>query len=437
MARPLFHTVLGSCLGLLALGCDEAPSLTKQAQELTVDWGEVPADNPKLGAVADVAFVHAAPNQTSKKLGYLHAGSLVARSEQSLENEDCTEGWYAIRPRGFVCTDKSATLNLNHPTLTAMAMQPKLDAALPYTYARANAVTPLYERTERGAVAAVGRLARGSAMAVVGSWTAPDESYEPQRLGLLMTGQFVRAEDLREAAPSDFRGVSLSGDSSLPVGFVVKRGVRIWDLDGEQAKPGDELPYHTVLSLTGRFRTVSGERFYATQDDRWVRHKDVTVVLPRHQMPDFVQDGLRWVDISVITNVAVLYEGKKPVFVTLVSVGRDRLGNPETTASTARGTFQVIAKHITRRDQNPVRKSGGATFYDLPWVLELSSGQLLHAALHHNRFGIEHTDGNIQLSPADAATLWRWATPELPEGWHSIRADDAPDAVHTLIHVRK
>src|SRR5690606_23820138 len=113
----------------------------------------------------------------------------------------------------------------------------------PYTYARTTSVTPLYERTPENAVAQVGRLGKGAAMAIVGSWTAPDESHEPQRLGLLMTGQFVRANDLREATPSEFRGVSLSGERSLPVGFVVKRGVRIWSLDGEQAKPGDELPY--------------------------------------------------------------------------------------------------------------------------------------------------------------------------------------------------
>src|SRR5690606_26330926 len=129
---------------------------------------------------------------------YLHAGSLVARSEQTLENEDCTEGWYAIRPRGFVCTDKSTTLDLSHPTLAAMAMLPKLEGDLPYTYARATTVTPLYERTDKDAVAQVGRLGKGSSMAVVGSWTAPDESHEPQRLGLLMTGRFVRAADLRE-----------------------------------------------------------------------------------------------------------------------------------------------------------------------------------------------------------------------------------------------
>ena len=121
--------------------------------------------------------------------------------------------------------------------------------------------------------------------------------------------------------------MALGGDEKLPLGFVVKRGIRIWSLDGDRPTPGAELPYHTILPLTGRYRTVEGERFYATQDDRWVRHKDVTVVLERHEFPDFAKDGLRWIDISVITNVAVWYEGRRPVHVTLVSVGRDRLGD--------------------------------------------------------------------------------------------------------------
>lgn len=421
--------------------CDRGPSLSKQDEaSLGAELGEVPPDNPKLGAIADVTFVHALPRASSQKLGYLHAGALVARSEAKLENEDCMEGWYAIHPRGFVCTDRSATTDLDHPTLAAMGMQPQLDAALPYTYARTTKVTPLFERTDDNSVTRAGRLGRGSTLAIVGRWTAPDESLEPQRLGLSMSGRFVRAEDLSAATPSAFRGVALGGDEKLPLGFVVKRGIRIWSLDGDRPTPGAELPYHTILPLTGRYRTVEGERFYATQDDRWVRHKDVTVVLERHEFPDFAKDGLRWIDISVITNVAVWYEGRRPVHVTLVSVGRDRLGDPAETAATERGTFEVVAKHVTRRDQNPDPASGSAARYDVPWVLELSNGQLLHAALGHDRFGIEHTDGNVHLSPGDASLLFRWTTPELPEGWHSVRRWDegaAETAPKTLVHVRK
>src|SRR5690606_30672791 len=107
--------------------------------------------------------------------------------------------------------------------------------------------------------------------------------------------------------------------------------------------------YHEKLRLTGRFRTIEGLRFWATENGLWVRHKDVTVVRRRHELPEFASDGQKWLDVSIVTGTLVAYEGTKPVFATLVSVGRDRLGDPETTASTARGTFRVLQKHITRR----------------------------------------------------------------------------------------
>ncbi len=429
-ALPLSIALLSSC--------QEGPNLSNQVDgEESFDVGEIPADGPKLGAVADVARVYERPSRSAKKIGYLHAGALVARSEESFENEECTTGWYAVRPRGFVCSEKSVTVDLEHPTLQAMALGPKLDQDLPYTYARSTKVTALFERAEGQGVEQSGRLKTRSGMAIVGAWTAPDESREPQRLGLMMNGQFVRAADLRESKPSEFSGVELGAEQDLPFAFVVKRGVRAWALEGQTPQKATELTYHEKLPLTGRFRTVQGERFWAVADGRWVRHRDVTAIRRRHELPDFVHDGLRWVDVSVITGTAVFYEGKKPVFATLVSVGRDRLGDPKTTASTERGTFEIVGKQITYRDHNPVEGSGSYLLYDVPWVLELSNGQLIQGSYWHDRFGIEHTDGNVHLSPKDAARLFRWATPQLPEGWHGVRVASEGAEHATKVLIRK
>ncbi len=420
----------------LFVACGKGPKLSRP-EDTQIELGDVAADAPKLGAVADITYVHAAPKASSKKLGYLHAGAHVARSEERIENEDCKAGWYKIRPRGYVCTDKSATIDLKHPTLAAMALAPDLSKPLPYTYARTVATTSLFDRKGEDGVVQAGRLAKHAGMAIVGSWTAPDESKEPQRLGLLMNGQFVRAEDLRAAEPSQFQGVALESGVELPVGFVVKRGIRTWKLAGDSPAPDEYLEYHQKVALTGRFRTIGEERYWAQADGSWVRHKDVTVIRERNDFPDFAKDGQRWIDVSIITGTAVLYEGKKPLYATLVSVGRDRLGDPTETASTERGTFEVVAKHLTLREKNPLeRKGGGAAMYDRPWVLELSNGELVGAAFWHDRFGIEDTDGDVQLSPLDAAHVWTWATPALPEGWHSVRiAEEATDK--TLVVVRK
>src|SRR5689334_19145299 len=129
----------------------------------------VPSEHgPKLASVADVTPVLDRPGSGAKRLGYLHAGGRVARSEQPYSREGCADGWFPVRPAGFVCAGGSATLDLKHPTLAAMAIQPLFDQPLPYTYARATGDTALYERRagEDGNVQEVGKLKRKAGMAV-------------------------------------------------------------------------------------------------------------------------------------------------------------------------------------------------------------------------------------------------------------------------------
>ncbi|HSC87082.1 MAG TPA: L,D-transpeptidase [Polyangiaceae bacterium] len=424
--------------GLLALaGCDRGPALssTTEVDAELPNLGPLLESGPRLGALLDRTPVHERPSKKSRELGYLHAGATVARSEKSLEASDCIDGWYAVWPRGYVCTEKSATTDLAHPTLAAMALAPSFEKELPYVYARTTKVTSLFNRSSDQGVELGGRLAKSTVLAIVGSWTAADESREPQLLGLRMNGQFVRAEDLEAASGSAFAGVELNEQVSLPLAFVVRRGVQRWSLEEPSPKKVGEVAYHERVELSGRFRTVGEDRFYLTCDGSWVRHKEVTVLLPRHQLPDFAVDGQRWLDISVVTGSAIAYEGKKPVFATLVSVGRDRLGDPKTSASTALGTFGVIGKHVTRR----ANAGSDEPLLDAPWAMELESGQWLQASPRHDRFGIEHTDGDIEISPADGARLWKWLGPELPGGWHGLAVDEAAlaGAPRPLVIVRK
>ena len=58
--------------------------------------------------------------------------------------------------------------------------------------------------------------------------------------------------------------------------------------------------------------------------------------------------------------------------------------------------------------------------FDAPWGLTLSSGALLYGAYWHDRFGVDHGAGDVELSPADAEHIYQWATPELPDGWHGL-----------------
>ena len=45
-------------------------------------------------------------------------------------------------------------------------------------------------------------------------------------------------------------------------------------------------------------------------------------------------------------------------------------------------------------------------------------GYALHAAYWHDQFGTPRSHGCINLAPKDAARLFAFTKPEVPEGWH-------------------
>jgi hypothetical protein len=447
-ARALTRACLGLALGLGAWGCkNDAPAPSLSHVEELVKSAAVPPENaPPLGIIAQSAEVREYTDARAPSLGTLRAGARVPRSLEPVSRSGCAGGWYAIRPRGFVCVGAEATLDLNHPTLVAMALAPTVDAELPYTYARTRVETPLFERSpvtdgavrSADSVREIGKLRRRAGMAVVGSWKAKEPSGTEARLALLSDGHFVRAADLEAARPSDFKGIELGKGADLPLAFVVKRGVRSFRIEGTDAEKGDLIEYHSELPLAGRFRSLGNMKYWALEasavqasqggQELWVRHQDVTVVQKRSQFPDFVRDDLRWLDVSVSMDTLVAYVGKRPVFVTLLSVARElpeAAGDTEPASTGARpiplGTFTLVRKSLSVT--LPGRGASlGEPFEvsDTPWAMELSSGQLLHGAYWHDRFGIEHGAGSFSLSPADAARLFRFAGPELPSGWQAV-----------------
>jgi hypothetical protein len=448
-SRRAVTAALAAALG----GCanHDGISLSKQEEQPSSEIPRVPVppeNGPKLAAIADLTPVLERPAAGAKRLGYLHAGSRVTRASEPYSREGCADGWFPVRPTGFVCASGSATVDLRHPTLAAMAIQPLLDQALPYTYARTVTDTALLERdgAHENTVREIGKLKRRAGLAVVGSWTASVLGSAPERLALLTSGKFVKASDLEAATTSDFAGVELGEKQSLPLAFVVKRGVRDFKLDGENAEQGRDLDVHAQLDLTGKFRTAHKEKFWALSNGRWVRNKDVTAVLPRSTFPDFAVDGQKWLDVSVVMGTLVAYEGKRPFFATLLSVGRDvgAVGAneavnadapPPPSAAFGLGTFEVRAKHITLVGADPFLTRESFQVYDLPWAFELSSGRLGYGAYWHDRFGVERGPGALELSPSDAARLFQWITPGIPDGWHATST--LRGEAKTLVVIRK
>src|SRR5262249_49426110 len=79
---------------------------------------------------------------------------------------------------------------------------------------------------------------------------------------------------------------------------------------------------------------------------RWLRADDISVVSPPPAWPEAAEKGQKWIDVSIVQQTLVMYEGKRAVYATLVSTGQDRLGDPNTSKSTPRHEFRSRSTRI-------------------------------------------------------------------------------------------
>ena len=477
-----------------------------------------PSDGPKLVALRAGTPVMARPATDARRLGELAAGAQIARSLVPYSRAGCAGGWYAIRPRGFVCAGEGVTLRAEVAELLPAA--PDLNRPLPYRYRRTRTQgTPSYrwvptagelrdaepdlgrhlaklqgdpaalgsgandvpldargvaagppvllatgdgvgadgKRTEASyfgfagvegaaplvALTALGgdlgtkpaALRKGSGVAItrtVAGGGAGDEGDAGRRFGLTPDGRLVPVDRLHPALGSTWHGIDVE-KLGLPVAFVHKYEVTTWRLGrGEATQTDEELERHAAVPLTGRFRTVDGVRYEEAREGYWLRAQDLVVVVRRTKLPDFAKGSQRWLDVSVANQTLTAYEGSKPVYATLVSTGRDQLQDPATTASTARGVFRVLRKHVTR-DLDPREVQESFDVADAPWVMEFEPGHAITGAYWTDAVGEARSFHNVVLTPIDARRLWTWAEPELPEGWHAVVSAEGEG---TIVNVR-
>ena len=423
--QSLRPVLFGLGLFCVAVGCDDlwhkatGPRMSRGGDQGDELGAQAPPPNgPKLGALADFTPVYDQPAHDSRRIGWLHAGARVARSERPISKQDCTDGWYAIYPRGFVCIGQGATVDMNHPTLTAMSLEPKLNEPLPYPYAQTRVPTEVFApNTEpEDGVHPIAKLREAATLAVVGSWQALDDTDQRQKLALTTRGTFVRVDDLRAVKLPPPRGVQIDGTHfTVPLGFVVGEHAKRWRLDGDEATPVNALASGAVLALGHKTRTLGDSRYCALEDGAWVLQSDVVVVRRRNDWPSFACGARHWVDLDVDDGIVVLYEGERAVF------AAPTLTVPTNKRSLAARATVVSAKCVTDNGLDANHE-----VYDAPWVIELANGMRLYGSLRPSRRPALDAS-RVELTPQDAQRVWAWVAPALPQGWHAVMASSDAD----------
>lgn len=275
------------------------------------------------------------------------------------------------------------------------------------------------------------RIKRHAGVALIGSFVAGPEA-QGRRFAVTTDLRLLPADKLKADSGSPFHGQEIRG-LGLPVAFAWEDGAAFWAASGAGLAKGEEVGHRKLVPLTGRVRSFRNERYVEAVDGRWVRSQDVRTAAKPGELPWFAKGDTRWIDISILSQTLVLWEGATPVYATLVSTGKDGLGDPRKTHSTPVGVFKIYQKHVTTTMDSDMADHE-FELRDVPWVQYFNSGFAIHAAYWHDEFGRARSHGCVNLSPIDAKYVFSWTGPEVPAHWHSANASEALGA-GTLVNI--
>lgn len=440
--------------------------------------GSASEPEPELIATGREVYVYERPSLRSKKLGYLRAGARVPRGREIAGREGCKSGWYRVMPEGYVCTENAATIDPEHPVAKLVRSAPNRDAGLPYLYGRSRYPTPpLYARLPSTGLQQTievelrrhlgARTARawdavptsetpallldgGRLPTPYGYFREPNQSvlgrampdsgfallsvyeHEGRRFALSTDFELLPLDRLKPVEMSNFRGLALSGDVTLPVVFVRSRSAYLYAGDPKIKGLGIErkLGYREAVPITGKQVIAGGVKYYETKSGHYLRDERLVRVDPFQTKPGWATGKRPWIHVSILRQALVAYEGETPVYVTLVSTGVDGLGDPLETRSTVRGQFLVHTKHVSVTMDSDA-EDDPFDLRDVPYVQYFNQGYALHAAYWHDSFGQPYSHGCVNLSPLDARWLFHWTDPPVPRRWHGAMTLRGG----TLIHI--
>ncbi|MFS8065117.1 MAG: L,D-transpeptidase [Byssovorax sp.] len=424
----------------------------------------------ELASTSKETWIYAAPYWKARRIGYLRAGAIAPRrAEPAARNSACPEGWYRIEPHGYVCVGGAATLNVSDPVVEASAKRPRRDG-LPYTYVMSRSPPPPFYARLPSAEEALsvepdlrGHLRKAAQAALDPSYVAPPPAesvpgfllygrnapglsgshrspqavelghararsgfallstfdYEGRRYGLTTELAVLPLDRTRVIKPSTFAGKKLDDEASLPVAFVRSHHASHYlPGDGGGLTPGSMIGYREAIPITGVSRRLGGVTYLEARDGSLIREEQTVRVDKVRRPPAWATGKRRWIDVSILKQTLVAYEGLTPVYTTLVSTGADGLGDPKKTHSTIQGAFLIHTKHLSvTMDDDKIGDE--FDFRDVPFVQYFTEGFAFHAAYWHDEFGTPRSHGCINLAPLDAAWLFNWTDPEVPAAWHA------------------
>ncbi len=203
------------------------------------------------------------------------------------------------------------------------------------------------------------RARRHTGLSLLGSFVAGADALN-RRFAVTTDLRLVPATKIKADTGSPWHGVELNEGLTLPLAFIRSQSARSYKIVKGRPTAADSLEYRSVYGLNGKMHTVEGAKYYRTLDKHWLGAQDVGLAVAPATWPEDAEKGKKWIEISITNQTLVLWEGKKPVYATLISTGQAGLDDPKHSTATVRGTFRIRNKHVSAlMDSNESSSVGG------------------------------------------------------------------------------
>ncbi|MFO0614186.1 MAG: L,D-transpeptidase [Polyangiaceae bacterium] len=197
------------------------------------------------------------------------------------------------------------------------------------------------------------RARRFTGLGLIASFPTGEESLN-RRFAVTTDLRLAPTTKLKPDSGSPWHGVEITDPLDVPFCFVREDGAVRWSISGGEPTRGEALTHRSIVKLSGKQKKIAGERYLATRDGDYVRASDVGIIIAPKTWPKVAEEGGKWVDVSLSQQTLILWEGKTPIYATLVSTGRKGF-------ETITGEFKLRNKHITATmDSDEKSEMGGS-----------------------------------------------------------------------------
>ena len=426
--------------------------------------------------------VVAEPTQGAMQIGLLELGDEAALDGEPAAGSGCPAGWAKLAAGGFVCTAKDTTRDASDPLIALVRAEGRAAPGSPYPYSYGESRgAPTYvraptadeqARSEPSLDAERAVLATARRAAMLGK----DDEIPPHLRGVELTAPADPCPPAllakRDGEPPLARASTVPARAGVAWIAECEAEGRTWLVTPERtvlprervarsfasavhgvARPGSDkiafvtgkarpryrmvrygffevmepaLPVFSIVRLTGQTHAVGPATYLETADGgAYVLADHVAIVEPLAR-PSGVGAAEKWVDLDARRGLLVAYEGDAIAYAALVAA--PAVSTDEAPGRVRRGRYRVEWKHRSR-----TFGEGAGLRAHLPHVLVLSGGSAIVGDPWQPLLGTS-SGQSARLAPADAAWLFAWATPAVPDGWSSRRGTEA--APGTWVFVR-